>query len=83
MQTVRVPKDRETCRSLLWPGLPQIPQPLTAAVPTCCAAHTRSIRRLSKTNTVVIALADRASSSSEAVSDTLIVDFDEEAIRWA
>ena len=35
------------------------------------------IRHVPDTDTLYIELADRASSSSEAVSDQLIVDFDE------
>lgn len=36
------------------------------------------IRYFPHTDTLTIALADRVSSSSEAVSDNLIVDFDEQ-----
>jgi uncharacterized protein YuzE len=41
------------------------------------------IRYFPDTDTLYIELADRASSSSEAVNDHLIVDFDEGANRWA
>jgi uncharacterized protein YuzE len=48
-----------------------------SALSHCCAPRTREIRYFPDTDTLYIALADRVSSSSEAVNDNLIVDFDE------
>ncbi len=43
---------------------------------TGSAAHAMKIRYFPDTDTLTIALAERASTSSEAISDNLIVDFD-------
>jgi uncharacterized protein YuzE len=53
-------------------GHDPIPEPSTAG----CATITMKIRYFPDTDTLYIALAERDSSSSEAISDNLIVDFD-------
>ncbi|MEY4802512.1 MAG: hypothetical protein RLZZ274_1243 [Cyanobacteriota bacterium] len=70
-------EDKVQAMELLWAELSKNPEQVVSPAWHGEELYSMKIRYFPDTDTLHIELADRVSSSSEAVSDNLIVDFDE------